>query len=63
MKDLKEKLLSIIIHGGNVNRMINEIIKLFNSPCTCTSEETTGHTQFDNCNVCGRQVTPKNTTK
>jgi len=68
MKDLKEKL-SVILKdysflpvakdtGETIDKIvrlfIDKIVRLFKEPCTCTSDETTGHTTFSNCNVCGR---------
>jgi len=35
---------------------VQDIIKYFNSNCTCPSDETTGWTEFKNCNICGRVV-------
>lgn len=40
----------------NQYETMQDIVKYFNSPCTCLSEETTGWTEFANCNICGRIV-------
>ena len=61
MTDLRNKLQDILddfteMSCTNQKEIIDRIIVLFNEPCTCTSEETTGHTKFDNCNICGRMI-------
>jgi hypothetical protein len=59
MKDLNEKLGNILdefqTFESSKSESIDKIIALYNSDCTCTTEETTGWTTWKCCHSCGRK--------